>query len=100
MAIPADATTFIDGVLKGIGAPVNANTVQGFVNWLANEQGGPNLTSFEANKGNPLGVMDPAGQAAGKSGNVQAGIQATVNNLLAPDYANLVASFKTGTSSE
>jgi hypothetical protein len=100
MAIPADATTFIDGVLKGIGAPVNANTVQGFVNWLANEQGGPNLTSFEANKGNPLGVMDPAGQAAGKAGNVQGGINATVANLMSSNYTGLVSAFRAGTSSE
>jgi len=97
--IPASATQFIDGVLKGIGAPVNGATVQAFTNWLANEQGGPNLTSFEANKGNPLGVMDPAGQAAGKSGDVQAGIQATVANLLGGNYNNLVSAFRKGANS-
>jgi len=99
VTIPKDAVTFIQGVLKGIGAPINAQTEQGFVNWLANEQGGPNLTSFEANKGNPLGVMDPAGHAAGTSGNVQGGINATVANLLGGNYNNLVAAFRKGTSS-
>jgi hypothetical protein len=99
VTIPADAKTFIDGVLKGIGAPINAQTEQGFVNWLANEQGGPNLTAFEANKGNPLGVGNPAGHAAGASGNLQDGIKVTVANLLGGSYNNLVAAFRKGTSS-
>jgi hypothetical protein len=98
VTIPASATQFIDGVLKGIGAPVNATTVQGFVNWLANEQGGPNLTAFEANKGNPLGVGNPAGHAAGASGNVQGGINATVANL--KNYPAIISAFKAGSVSD
>jgi hypothetical protein len=99
MAISTSATQFIDGVLKGIGAPVNATTVQAFTDWLANEQGGPDLTSFDANKGNPLGVMNAAGQAAGKSGNVAAGIKATADLLkTSADYTGIVAAFKTATS--
>ena len=99
MTIPASATQFIEGVLKGIGAPINGATVQAFTNWLANEQGGPNLTSFEANRGNPLGVMDPAGQAAGAKGDLQGGINATVSNLLGGQYNNLVSAFRKGTNS-
>jgi hypothetical protein len=101
--IPADAKTFADGVLRGIGAPVNSVTESGMYWWLANEQGGPNLTSFEANKGNPLGVMDNAGQTAGHTGDLQGGINATVGNLLAGSgpggyYAGVVSAFRRGTS--
>src|ERR1039458_6240724 len=99
MAIPASATQFIEGVLKGIGAPINGATVQAFTNWLADEQGGPNLPSFEGNRGNPLGVMDAAGHAGGASGNVEDGIKATVANLLGGNYNNLVAAFRRGTNS-
>jgi hypothetical protein len=98
MAISTSATQFIDGVLKGIGAPVNATTVQAFTDWLANEQGGPNLTSFDANQGNPLGVEDPAGKAAGAAGNLQDGIKATVANLLKYYSGTIVSAFKASAS--
>jgi hypothetical protein len=95
MTIPASATQFIDGVLNRIGAPVNANTQQAFVNWLANEQGGPNLTTFEANKGNPLGIQTPEAQQAGHTGDVQTGINLTAQ-LLQGSYPSIVSAFKTG----
>jgi hypothetical protein len=98
MAISTSATQFIDGVLKGIGAPVNATTVQAFTDWLANEQGGPNLTSFDANQGNPLGVEDPAGKAAGAAGNLQDGIKATVANLLKNYSGTIVSAFRKAAS--
>lgn len=94
MAIPASAAQFIDGVLRDIGAPVTATTQQGFIDWLANEQGGPDLTSFEANKGNPLGIQTPEAQAAGKSGNLAQGIALTAQ-LLKSNYAGIVNAFKT-----
>jgi len=98
MTIPANAKVFADGVLKGIGAPVNQVTETAMYNWLANEQGGPNLTAFTQDQGNPLGVMDPAGQNAGATGNVQGGIDATVANLLGGNYNTLVATFRKGKS--
>jgi hypothetical protein len=97
MAIPADAKTFIDGVLNGIGAPITSVTEQGFVNWLANEQGGPNLTTFENNKGNPLGIQTPEAQNAGHTGNLQQGITLTAQ-LLQNAYPGVVNAFKTATS--
>jgi len=96
--IPADAKTFIDGVLRGIGAPVNNANEQAMLDWLANEQGGPNLPEFPKDQGNPLGVQTAGGSLAGATGNVQSGIDSTVNTLLGSNYTNLVAAFRTGDS--
>ncbi len=99
MAISQAATQFIDGVLRDIGAPVNATTVKGFTDWLANEQGGPDLTSFDANKGNPLGIQTAAAEASGKAGDVATAIKLTAQELTTnPDYKDIVSSFKTATS--
>jgi hypothetical protein len=98
MTIPAAATQFIDGVLKGIGAPVNATTVKAFTDWLANEQGGPDLTDFDTDKGNPLGIQTPAAQNSGKEGNLQTGIGLTVTEL--KNYPEIENAFKTGTSTD
>jgi hypothetical protein len=101
--IPGNAKQFIDGVLVGIQAPVNAQTEKAMYWWLANEQGGPGLTAFTHNQGNPLGVQTPEAQAAGRTGDVQGGIDATVQNLLAGSgsggyYHSLVAALRKGTS--
>ena len=96
--IPADAKTFIDGVLRGIGAPVNNANEQAMLDWLANEQGGPNLPDFPKDQGNPLGVQTAGGSLAGATGNVQSGIDSTVNTLLGSNYTNLVAAFRAGDS--
>jgi len=95
---PANSKTFIDGVLVGIGAPVNPQTEQSMRDWLANEQGGPSLPDFAHNQGNPLGVQTNGAQLAGASGNLQAGIDATVMTLRQSNYQNLVAAFRQGTS--
>lgn len=97
-AMAPNVKQFVDGVITGIGAPVNSATETGMLWWLANEQGGPTLSSFSANQGNPLGVMDAAGQASGRSGNIQGGINATVANLLDGNYNGLVAAFRAGDS--
>ena len=94
----ANVKQFVDGVLTGVGAPVNAQTEQGMLNWLANEQGGPTLSSFSANQGNPLGVQTASAQAAGRSGNIQQGINATVLNLQGGYYTGLVAALRQGNS--
>lgn len=99
MAISTAATQFIDGVLRGIGAPVNAATVQAFTDWLANEQGGPDLTSFDANKGNPLGIQTPAAQASGKDGNVNTAISLTAEELRT-SYPSIVSAFKSSSVSD
>jgi hypothetical protein len=99
MAISTAATQFIDGVLRGIGAPVNAATVQAFTDWLANEQGGPDLTSFDANKGNPLGIQTPAAQASGKDGNVNTAISLTAEELR-KSYPSIVSAFKSSSVSD
>jgi hypothetical protein len=91
----SDASAFIDGVLKGIGAPVNATTTAAFQTWLENEQGG-GLQTFEQNKGNPLGVQTPEAQAAGKSGDMAQGIAYTAS-LLQSSYPSIVTAFKTST---
>ena len=96
--LPANAKTFIDGVLHGINAPVNAQTELGMYYWLANEQGGPSLSSFTANQGNPLGVQTASAQAAGRSGNIQEGINATVQNLQGGMYPGLLAALRKGNS--
>jgi hypothetical protein len=96
--IPGNAKQFIDGVLVGIQAPVNAQTEKAMYWWLANEQGGPGLTTFANNQGNPLGVQTSTAQGYGATGNVQGGVNVTVANLLGGNYNNLVAAFRKGTS--
>jgi len=96
--IPSNAQTFIDGVLTGIGAPLNNETREAMYDWLANEQGGPGLPDFNQNQGNPLGVQSPGGELSGTTGSVQGGVNATVANLLAGNYNNLVAAFRAGKS--
>ena len=95
---PPNVKTFVNGVLTGIGAPINAVTEQSMLDWLANEQGGPNLPAFGKNQGNPLGVQTTGAGLAGAAGNVQGGINATVQTLLQPNYQSLVAAFRDGTS--
>jgi hypothetical protein len=97
MTISSNATRFIDGVLNEIGAPINTTTVTGFHNWLANEQGGPGLTSFDANMGNPLGIQTSEAQLAGKTGNIAQGIASTAQ-LLKQNYAGIVSAFQNATS--
>ena len=63
MATPQNALTFIDEVLRQIGAPVNATTVQAMTLWLESEQGGSGLPDFANNQGNPLGIQTPEAQA-------------------------------------
>jgi hypothetical protein len=99
MTIPASATQFIDGVLKGIGAPVNATTVKAFTDWLANEQGGPDLSDFDTDKGNPLGIQTAAAQNSGKEGNLQTAIGLTATELKT-GYPDIVNAFKSGTSTD
>lgn len=94
----ADVKTFVDGVLTGIGAPVNKVTETAMLNWLANEQGGPQLTAFETDKGNPLGVQTVEGAQSGRTGNIQGGVDATVTTLLGGNYAGVVNSFRAGNS--
>lgn len=91
--------TFVDGVLNGIGAPINNATEQAMLNWLANEQGGNGLPDFTQNQGNPLGVQTPDAQAAGRTGDVGGGVSATVSTLLgSSNYTNVVAAFRAGKS--
>ena len=91
--------TFVDGVLNGIGAPINNATEQAMLNWLANEQGGVGLPDFTQDQGNPLGVLTPDAQAAGRTGDVGGGVSATVSNLLSSsNYTNVVAAFRAGKS--
>jgi len=97
-SIPANAKVFIDGVLKGIGAPVNAITEQAMLNWLANEQGGSTLPDFTQDQGNPLGVQTSEAASSGSQGNIQGGINATVGNLLGGSYNSLVSAFRAGNS--
>lgn len=97
MAISAAATQFIDGVLKGIGAPLNAITTGSMISWLANEQGGPDLPDFDTNKGNPLGIQTPAAEAAGKKGDLAAAITNTVSELIL-HYPGITSAFQAGTS--
>ncbi|MDE2022282.1 MAG: hypothetical protein KGI71_05230 [Patescibacteria group bacterium] len=94
-AIPPQATQFIDGVLKRIGARVDAATVHAFILWLENEQGGAGLPDFLNNMGNPLGIQTTAAQAAGKAGNLRAAIANTAQLLLS-NYGEVVAAFKQG----
>jgi len=92
--------TFIDGVLRGVNAPVNAQTELGMYYWLANEQGGPSLSAFTQNQGNPLGVQTSSAQASGRSGNLQGGINATVQTLRGGNYNGLLAALRQGNSAD
>ena len=96
-AIPAAAKTLMDGVLKKIGAPIDAVTVGAMTKWLENEQGGPGLPDFVANQGNPFGIQTPAAQAAGKAGNLQDAINLTAQELT-QNYGGIVAAFRDATS--
>lgn len=82
---------WIIGLLHAIHAPVNRTTVGNLGTWLANEQTTP--TNWQQNKGNPLGVQTPAALAAGRSGNVAAGLDATAQLLLS-SYPTIVATLR------
>ena len=93
MATPQNALTFIDEVLRQIGAPVNATTVQAMTLWLESEQGGAGLPDFANNQGNPLGIQTPEAQASGKAGTLARGAQLTAQ-LLKASYPGIVNAFK------
>lgn len=98
--LPANAKTFIDGVLRGVNAPVTAQNELGMYYWLANEQGGPTLSTFSQNQGNPLGVQTASALASGRSGNLQGGINATVANLRGGMYPGILAALRKGNSAD
>jgi len=83
---PAD---FVSGVLKGIGAPVDAHTKQAMHDWIAAEGGGPT---------NPLNTTwgQAGAQGAGIKGygSIQAGIDATVKTLQNGRYNNVIQAFR------
>lgn len=78
-------------LLHKIKAPVNHTTVGNLGTWLANEQ--TSAANWQQNKGNPLGVQSPAALAAGRSGNVAAGLDATAQLLLS-SYPTIVATLR------
>ena len=96
-AIPAAATQFIDGVLKKIKAPINSVTVLAMRDWLANEQGGPDLPTFVHNQGNPLGIQTPAAKTSGAKGDLQTAIDLTANEIT-QHYGAIAQAFQAGTS--
>lgn len=95
--IPPDVMQFITGVLSDMGVPVTNVAIEGFATWLANEQGG-DWSAFENNKGNPLGIQTAAAQAAGKSGDMAAGIKQTAALLKTAPYAGVASALKNATS--
>lgn len=97
--IPPQAKTYIDGVLKRIGAPITANTEKGFTLWLENEQGGTGLPSFTQNQGNPLGIQTPQAQESGKRGDLQTAIALTAQELNT-NYQGIVDAFKSDAAPE
>lgn len=96
--VQQQSKAFIDGVLRGIGAPINPVTEQAMKNWLANEQGGPSLPDFAHNQGNPLGVQTTGASLAGATGNVNGGIAATVATLKSGNYGPVLTAFRHGKS--
>ena len=88
---PVSPYTWIVGLLTGIHAPVTKINIANVGTWLANEQ--TTTANWSQNQGNPLGVQSPAALAAGKSGNVRAGLSETVRTLLS-GYPTIVKSLR------